>query len=46
MRQEKPTEPIELDPAKPCHFSTLAELAAAIRIYQAQLERQRRTKLL
>ena len=46
MRQEKPTEPIKIDPAKPCNFSTLAELAMLIRIYQAQLERQKRTKLL
>ena len=46
MYQEKPKETIIIDPDKPYYVSTLTELAALLRIYQTQLERQRRIKLL
>ena len=46
MHQESSNKTIIIDPDEPFYVTTLAELAAAIRIYQAQLERQRRTKLL
>ena len=46
MYQEKPKETILIDQDKPSYVSTLTELAALLRIYQTQLERQRRIKLL
>ena len=46
MHQEASRKTLIIDPDKPFYVTTLAELAAAIRIYQAQLERQRRLKLL
>ena len=42
MHQEVSNKAITIDPDEPFYVTTLAELAAAIRIYQAQLERQRR----
>ena len=46
MHQEASNKTIIIDPDELFYVTTLAELAAAIRIYQAQLERQRRLKLL
>lgn len=46
MHQEASNKTIIIDPDELFYVTTLTELAAAIRIYQAQLERQRRLKLL
>jgi len=45
MHQEASNKTIIIDPDEPFYVTTLAELAAAIRLYQAQLERQRWIKV-
>ena len=45
MHQEASNKTIIIDPDELFYVTTLAELAAAIRIYQAQLERQRWIKV-
>lgn len=45
MHQEASNKTI-VDLDEPFYVTTLVELAAAIRLYQAQLERQRRLKSL